>query len=71
MEQTWIVHLIRHCLGVVLWKDRKHMVSALQKIYQAMDADEGFANVNTIKTDDWEAIPHHHAGLVPVLDKVM
>lgn len=36
--QTCIVHLLRNCLDFVPWKDRKAIVAALQRIYQARNA---------------------------------
>jgi putative transposase len=39
--QTCIVHLIRHSLDFVSWKDRKPAVAALRAIYRAQDAEAG------------------------------
>jgi putative transposase len=39
--QTCIVHLIRHSLDFVSWKDRKPVVPALKAIYRARDAEAG------------------------------
>jgi putative transposase len=39
--QTCIVHLIRHSLEFVSWKDRKPVVPALRAIYRATDAEAG------------------------------
>ena len=39
--QTCIIHLIRHSLDFVSWKDRKPVVPALKAIYRAKDADAG------------------------------
>lgn len=36
--QTCIVHLLRNCLDFVPWKDRKAVVAALKRIYQAKNA---------------------------------
>ncbi len=41
--QTCIVHLIRHSLEFVSWKDRKPVVPALRMIYRAVDAEAGMA----------------------------
>src|SRR5215218_6166783 len=41
--QTCVVHLIRHSLEFVSWKDRKPVVPALRMIYRAKDADAGLA----------------------------
>ena len=41
--QTCVVHLIRHSLEFVSWKDRKPVVPALRMIYRAKDADAGKA----------------------------
>ena len=39
--QTCIVHLIRHSLAFVSYKDRKVVVAALKTIYRAKDAEAG------------------------------
>jgi putative transposase len=39
--QTCIVHLIRHSLQFVSWKDRKPVMPALRAIYRAPDASAG------------------------------
>ena len=39
--QTCIVHLLRHRLDFVSWKDRKPVAVALKEIYRAVDADAG------------------------------
>jgi putative transposase len=39
--QTCIVHLIRHSLEFVSWKDRKTVMPALKTIYRAKDAGAG------------------------------
>src|SRR5437660_6043471 len=36
--QTCIVHLLRHSLDFVSWKDRKPVAAALKDIYRAVDA---------------------------------
>jgi putative transposase len=41
--QTCIVHLLRHSLDFVSWKDRKLVAAALKEIYRAVDADAGEA----------------------------
>src|SRR5215213_7353511 len=41
--QTCIVHLLRHSLDFVSWKDRKPGAAALKGIYRALDADAGEA----------------------------
>jgi putative transposase len=39
--QTCIVHLIRHSLEFVSWKDRKTVMPALRALYRAKDAEAG------------------------------
>ena len=39
--QTCIVHLVRHSLDFISWKDRKAVVPALRAIYRAQDAEGG------------------------------
>jgi putative transposase len=41
--QTCVVHLIRHSLAFVSYKDRKSVAAALKHIYKAKDADAGKA----------------------------
>jgi putative transposase len=50
--QTCIVHLIRHSLDFVSWKDRKPVVPALRAIYRARDAQAGM-----IALEEFEAGP--------------
>jgi hypothetical protein len=42
--QTCIVHLLRHSLDFVSWKDRKSVAAALKDIYRAVDAAAGEAS---------------------------
>ncbi len=51
--QTCIVHLIRHSLEFVSWKDRKAVVPVLRAIYRAKDADAGMKAPETFETSDW------------------
>jgi putative transposase len=53
MVQTCIVHLIRHSLDFVSWKDRKPVVPALREIYRAKDADAGMAALEAFETGYW------------------
>ncbi|WP_281060124.1 transposase [Mesorhizobium sp. M1E.F.Ca.ET.041.01.1.1] len=50
MVQTCIVHLIRHSLEFVSWKDRKAVVPALRAIYRATDAEAG---MKALEAGDW------------------
>jgi putative transposase len=51
--QTCIVHLIRHCLDFVSWKDRKRVVPALKAIYQAKDAAAGQVALEQFEAGPW------------------
>jgi putative transposase len=51
--QTCVVHLIRHSLAFVSYKDRKAVVAALKKIYKAKDADAGLAELNDFADGPW------------------
>lgn len=53
LVQTCIVHLIRHSLEFVSWKDRKPLVPALREIYRAKDADAGLEALNAFEAGDW------------------
>jgi putative transposase len=51
--QTCIVHLIRHSLAFVSWKDRKAVVPALRAIYRASDAAAGMQALEAFEAGDW------------------
>ena len=51
--QTCIVHLIRHSLEFVSWKDRKPVVPALRAIYRAKDADAGLKALDEFDAGYW------------------
>ena len=51
--QTCIVHLIRHSLDFVSWKDRKPVVPALRAIYQAKDAEAGMTALEAFEAGTW------------------
>ena len=48
-----IVHLIRHSLEFVSWKDRKPVVPALRMIYRATDAEAGKAALEAFDAGFW------------------
>ena len=47
--QTCIVHLLRHSLDFVSWKDRKPVAAALKDIYRAVDAAAGEAALDRLR----------------------
>ena len=51
--QTCIVHLIRHSLAFVSWKDRKQMVPALKAIYRGKDAEAGRQALDGFEAGPW------------------
>src|SRR5919202_5159969 len=51
--QTCIVHLLRHSLDFVSWKDRKPVAGALKGIYRAVDADAGEAALTAFEESFW------------------
>src|ERR1700746_2904692 len=51
--QTCIVHLLRHSLDFVSWKDRKSVASALKGIYRAVDATAGEAVLTAFEDGPW------------------
>jgi putative transposase len=51
--QTCVVHLIRHALAFVSYKDRKAVAAALKKIYKAKDADAGLAELDDFADGPW------------------
>jgi putative transposase len=51
--QTCIVHLIRHSLEFVSWKDRKPVMPALRAIYRAKDAEAGRQALDDFAAGPW------------------
>ena len=51
--QTCVVHLIRHSLGFVSYKDRKTIATALKQIYKAKDADAGKLALDDFADSPW------------------
>ena len=51
--QTCIVHLIRHSLEFMSWKDRKAVVPELRAIYRAQDAEAGLAALAAFEAGPW------------------
>ena len=51
--QTCIVHLLRHSLDFVSWKDRKPVAAALKGIYRAIDAAAGEAALTAFEQSFW------------------
>jgi len=53
--QTCIVHLIRNSLDFVPWKDRKAVVAALKRVYQAKDAQAAQDALDAFADSAWGA----------------
>ena len=51
--QTCIVHLLRHSLDFVSWKDRKLVAAALKDIYRAVDTEAGEAALGAFEESPW------------------
>ncbi|MDR7040705.1 putative transposase, partial [Methylobacterium sp. BE186] len=51
--QTCIVHLLRHSLDFVSYKDRKLVAAALKDIYRALDATAGEAALSAFEAGEW------------------
>lgn len=51
--QTCIVHLIRHSLDFVSYKDRRGVAAALKEIYKASDAQAGAAALEAFAASEW------------------
>ncbi len=51
--QTCVVHLIRHSLAFVSYKDRKAVAAALKQIYKANNADAGKAALEDFADGPW------------------
>lgn len=55
LVQTCIVHLLRHSLDFVSYKDRKAVAAELKGIYRAIDADAGAAVLTAFEEGAWGA----------------
>lgn len=53
--QTCIVHMIRHSLDFVSWKDRRPIAAALKEIYRAKDAQTARENLEAFAASQWGA----------------
>jgi putative transposase len=51
--QTCVVHLIRHSLAFVSYKDRRAIAAALKQIYKAKDADAGKTALEDFSEGHW------------------
>jgi putative transposase len=51
--QTCIVHLIRHALAFVSYKDRKAVAAALKEVYKAKDVDAGKVALEEFAEGPW------------------
>ena len=51
--QTCVVHLIRHSLAFVSYKDRRAVAAALKQIYRAKDAEAGLAARDDFAEGPW------------------
>jgi putative transposase len=51
--QTCIVHLIRHSLAFVSYKDRKAVAAALKQVYRAKDAETGKQELQEFADGTW------------------
>ncbi len=51
--QTCIVHLLRHSLDFVSYKDRKAVATALKDIYRAVDATAAAAALDAFEAGEW------------------
>ena len=51
--QTCVVHLLRHSLDFVSYKDRKIVAAALKDIYRAVDAEAGKAALEAFDAGHW------------------
>jgi putative transposase len=51
--QTCVVHLIRHSLAFVSYKDRKAVAAGLKEIYKAKDAEAGLTALDDFAEGPW------------------
>ena len=52
--RTCIVHLLRHSLDFVSWKDRKSVATALKGIYRAVDDAAGEGALSAFEESFWD-----------------
>ena len=70
MVQTCIVHLLRHSLDFVSYKDRKAVAAALKDIYRALDAAAGEAALAAFEAGEWgRQLPGHRPELAAGLER--
>src|SRR6185312_14646200 len=68
--QTCIVHLMRHSLDFVSYKDRKAVAAALKDIYRATDATAGLAALDVFADGPWgPQMPGDRPELAPRLER--
>ena len=53
LVKTCVVHLLRHSLDFVSYKDRKPVAAALKMIYRAVDAEAGETELRTFEDSVW------------------
>src|ERR1700748_2880747 len=53
LVQTCIVHLLRHSLDFVSWKDRKPVAASVHEIYRAVDAAAGETALSAFEDGPW------------------
>ena len=51
--QTCVVHLIRHSMSFVSWKDRREVVAALKPVYRAANAEQAQAALDAFADGPW------------------
>ena len=51
--QTYIVHLVRHSLDLISWKDRKAVIPVLRAIYRTQDAEASLAALDAFEVGPW------------------
>jgi putative transposase len=66
--QTCIVHLIRHSLDYVSWKEREQLAAALRPIYRAPSADAAAAALDQFERSPWGALPDRRRLVATRLD---
>lgn len=49
------IHLVRHSLDFISWKDRKAVIPELRAIYRAQDAEAGLAALAAFEVGPWGA----------------
>ena len=69
MATNGSLHLLRHSLDFVSYKDRRTVAAALKDIYRAVDAAAAEAALTAFEQGAWPALPSHRPELAAGLGR--